>query len=102
MLRDVKACVVFSLVVGVVLDRRDMPERGMQPLVIIPVDPSGCGAFHITPVRPRPCLEINELRLVQPDRLLHQTVVVGVADGADRPVHLVDGQQPVEICGGVL
>ena len=35
MLRGVKACVVFSLVVGVVLDRRDMPERGMQPLVII-------------------------------------------------------------------
>lgn len=68
MLRGVKACVVFSLVVGVVLDRRDMPERGMQPLVIIPVDPSGCGAFHLTPVRPRPCLEINELRLVQPDR----------------------------------
>ena len=66
MLRGVTACVVFSLVVGVVLGRRDMPERGMQPLVIIPADPSGCGAFHLTPVRPRPGLDINELRLVQP------------------------------------
>lgn len=38
MLRGVKACVVFSLVVVVVLDRWDMPERGMQPVMIIPVD----------------------------------------------------------------
>lgn len=85
MLRGVKACVVFSLVVGVVLDRRDMPERGMQPLVIIPVDPSGCGVFHLTPVRPRPCLEINELRLVHPNRAGLKLLSESEGVGTDGP-----------------
>ncbi|CAB0723948.1 hypothetical protein FRC0088_00857 [Corynebacterium diphtheriae] len=48
MLRGVKACLVFSLVVGVVLDWWDMPKSGTQPLVIIPMDPSGYGAFHLS------------------------------------------------------
>ncbi|CAB0760984.1 hypothetical protein FRC0114_02031 [Corynebacterium diphtheriae] len=49
MLRGVKACVVFSLVVGVVLDWRDMPKPRMQPLLIIPMAPPGYGAFRLTP-----------------------------------------------------
>lgn len=92
---------VLSVVVGLVFGRRDVPDRGVQALVVEPVDPLGGGYLDVG----QACLrltELDQLGLVQADLRFHQPVVERVADGADGCVDARLQQVGGEGEGGVL
>lgn len=74
---------MLSVVVGLVLVGRDVPNSGMEALVVEPVDPF-CGAeLDVGQAVPGPA-GLDQLRFEQADLGLHECVVQGVADGANR------------------
>src|SRR5690606_30456896 len=73
------ACLVHRLE----LRRRDVSDRAEKPAVVEPVDPLERGELDILEVAPRP-VRADQLRLVEPVDRLGESVVVRVADAADR------------------
>ena len=67
-----------------VLNRWQVPDRGVEPVGVVPVDPAGDLPFDVAAVGPGGSAEVDGLGLEQPDGGLAQGVVEGVADGADR------------------
>src|SRR5690606_39616026 len=78
-------------VARLVLDRREIVDRGMQPVRVEPADPLGGLPLDLGSAGPGLC-PVDQLGLVETDRRFHQRVVEGVADAADgtsdaRPDH---------------
>ncbi len=92
------------VVVLFVLDRGDVADRGVESLVVVPVDPAGGGLFDLAPRVPDLAFVEDDLGLEQPDRGFHQRVVQGVADGADRAgdpgLHQGLGERQRRVLGG--
>jgi len=71
------------VVVLFVLDRGDVADRGVESLVVVPVDPAGGGLFDLAPRVPDLAFVEDDLGLEQPDDGLGQRAVNTVADAAD-------------------
>ena len=66
------------------LEGRAVPDRGVQAVDVVPVDPAGGLSFDSHPGGPGPGAGVDQLGLVEPDRGFHERVVQRVTDGADR------------------
>lgn len=86
----------------VLLDRRQIPDRGVKTLAITPSHPLRRSELHLLPIGPSRRLIIDDFRLKQPDRRLHQPIVIRVAHGPDRAFHRMGFQQGLQIRRGVL
>ena len=67
------------------LNRGQVPDRGVEPGGVVPVDPAGDLLFDVAAVPPGRPAGIDGFGLEQPDGRFAQGVVEGVADGSDRP-----------------
>ena len=78
---------VRSVVDGLVLDGWDAAQAMHEPVGVVPVHPVGGEQFHVgQPVQramPERGVIADGFVLVEPDRGFGQSVIVGVADGAD-------------------
>src|SRR4051812_6212246 len=77
-----------SVVGGLVFFGRNVVELAVQPAVVEPIDPLHRGVFHVVEGAQRAAEErataTDSFGLEQPNRGLRQSVVIGVADAADR------------------
>jgi hypothetical protein len=77
----------LTVVVILVLGRRDVADAAVQPVGVEPVDPAQGGELQVVDA-PERSVVADALGLVEPDDGLGQGVVVAVtdaADGRDRP-----------------
>lgn len=82
---------VVSVVGGFECDRRHVSAVPMKAAVVEPVDPFGGGQLDLLDRAPR-LTRLDQLGLVEPVDRLGQSVVVTVADCADRGVDAGCGQ----------
>lgn len=78
-----------------VLDGRDVSQGRMEPAVVVPIHPAGGGVLDVGDGLVGPVVKdggADALGLVEPVDRLHQGVVVGVADRADRGPDLLERQ----------
>ena len=73
---------VLTVVDLLVLDRRQVVARGVQPAVVVPVDPLEGAELDVVEALPGP-LAGDQLGLEQADDRLGQCVVQGVTDAPD-------------------
>ena len=59
-----------------------MPNRRVDPLVVVPVDPLGGGQLDVGEASPR-STPLDQLGFLQTDGRFHERVVEGITDGAD-------------------
>src|SRR5206468_3683528 len=74
-----------DLMVQFILGGRQTIARAVQPAVVVPVDPLQGRKLDVSERLPRPAA-IDDLGLVEADRCLRESIVVGVADAPDRRV----------------
>lgn len=67
----------LTVVLGFVLDRRDVADRGVKPGLIEPVDPVQGGEFGVVDTSPR-AFWFDAFGLVEPDQALSLSAVVKV------------------------
>ena len=84
-----------------VLDWGQVVAGGVQPSVVVPVDPLEGGQLDVVEPLPGPAAA-DQFGLEQPDVGLGQGVVQGVADGADAGCRAGGGQPLGERDGRVL
>ena len=75
----------LSVVVGLVPVGRDVADRGVEALVVEPVDPFSSAEFDVGEAVPG-LAQFDQLSLVEADLGFHERVVQSIADGADRGV----------------
>ncbi len=73
---------VVTIVLLLVLDRRDVGAPAVQAAGVVPVDPLGQGELDVGQVAPG-SLPADELGLEQVEHRLSGRIIVGVASSAD-------------------
>jgi len=94
-----------SVVGLLVLDRRDVSQRRVEPSVVVPIDPAGGGVLDVGDGLVGAVVEdggADALGLVEAVDGLHQGVVVGVANAADRGPNVLEREVLGEPQTGVL
>ena len=78
----------LSVIGGLVFVGRNVVELAVQSAAVVPVDPLHRRVFHVVDGPQRAGQEwaaaADGFGLEQPDRRLRQSIVIGVADAADR------------------
>ena len=76
---------MIVIVVGLVFDRRDVLVGAVEAFGVVPVAPLIGGPFNLFPggERSHPGM-VDLLACKQPDSGLHEPVIVGITDGANR------------------
>lgn len=77
---------MIVIVAGLVFDRRDVVDGAVKAFGVVPVDPLIGGPFNLFPGGEcsHPGMVVDLLAVKQPDNGLHEPVIPGITDGADR------------------
>src|SRR5690606_17178073 len=73
----------LTVVLVLLLDRGEVSDRGVQPVLVEPVHPGEGGELEFVDCAER-AVDLDALGLVEPHDGLGEGVVVAVADGSDR------------------